>query len=227
MVGGPGCAVSHALGARPRTAGRRFCAECGAPLPTPCLKCGFPNEPDEKFCGGCGIQLAAAGPAAPRKIRQAEAERRQLTVLFGELVGSTELPGASIWRTWVRQTRLIRRLALPRSGAGKANRQVRGRWRTGLLRFPRAHEDDADRAVRAGLELTSAVRRLQAAGAPVAARVGIATGLVMVGLSLCGENATREASRNDLAYIYSSLAAGCDTPDLREAGALIDPGSIP
>ena len=39
-------------------AGRRFCAECGAPLPLACPACGFTNEPGEKFCGGCGTPLA-------------------------------------------------------------------------------------------------------------------------------------------------------------------------
>jgi hypothetical protein len=92
-------------------AGRRFCAECGAPLPLACLACGFTNEPGEKFCGGCGTPLS--GPAsqptqtmphpipsavqrhqeAPSPVARAtpEAERRQLTVLFCDLVGSTAL----------------------------------------------------------------------------------------------------------------------------------------
>jgi double zinc ribbon protein/adenylate/guanylate cyclase family protein len=77
------------------TATRRFCAECGAPLPTPCPACGFENEPTAKFCGGCGKPLGettvpapAAGPVpAPRD----SAERRQLTVMFCDLVGSTTL----------------------------------------------------------------------------------------------------------------------------------------
>src|SRR3989442_10121745 len=43
-------------------AGRRFCAECGAPLALPCSACGFSNEPEEKFCGGCGTPLTAAPP---------------------------------------------------------------------------------------------------------------------------------------------------------------------
>jgi class 3 adenylate cyclase len=57
--------------------------------------------------------------------------------------------------------------------------------------WPRAHEDDAERAVRAGLELTAAVARLQEGGRPLAARIGIATGVVMVG-ELVGEGAAQE-----------------------------------
>src|SRR4029450_13826916 len=92
-------------------AGRRFCAECGAPLPLACPACGFTNEPGEKFCGGCGTPLAglAAQPAqtmpppvppavqrhqeAPPPVARTtpEAERRQLTVLFCDLVPCTAL----------------------------------------------------------------------------------------------------------------------------------------
>ena len=48
--------------------GRRFCAECGAPLAVPCPSCGFANEGDDKFCGGCGQSLRAA-PAAGTPVR--------------------------------------------------------------------------------------------------------------------------------------------------------------
>jgi class 3 adenylate cyclase/predicted ATPase len=174
--------------------GRRFCAECGAPLPTPCPKCGFANEPDEKFCGGCGIQLAAAGPVAPRKIRQAEAERRQLSVLFGDLVGSTELSRRLDPEDMgqVIQTYQASCAAAIRRWEGYVARFM-GDGVLAYFGFPRAHEDDAERAVRAGLELTHAVGRLQAAGAPLAARVGIATGLVMVGQRVGEELADEEA----------------------------------
>lgn len=52
-------------------AGRRFCAQCGAPLPSSCSSCGFANAPGENFCGGCGDALttSASGvalPASPR-----------------------------------------------------------------------------------------------------------------------------------------------------------------
>ena len=40
-------------------AGRRFCAECGAPFALACPACGFTNEPGEKFCGGCGTPLTS------------------------------------------------------------------------------------------------------------------------------------------------------------------------
>src|ERR1700758_4459147 len=74
---------------------RRFCAECGSPLPSQCPACGFENDPAAKFCGGCGKPIgAAAAPApetAPPAPRLDGAERRQLTVMFCDLVGSTAL----------------------------------------------------------------------------------------------------------------------------------------
>src|SRR5215469_14501608 len=74
---------------------RRFCARCGAALPVPCLACGFENEPTARFCGGCGKPVgatAALEPAtAPPPPRTDSAERRQLTVMFCDLVGSTPL----------------------------------------------------------------------------------------------------------------------------------------
>src|SRR5512139_1020184 len=77
---------------------RRFCGECGAALAALCAACGASNEPGETFCGGCGERLrpveAAPAVAAPAHEPQAAlpaGERRQLTVLFCDLVGSTPL----------------------------------------------------------------------------------------------------------------------------------------
>jgi hypothetical protein len=55
----PSCTAENA-------AARRFCAECGKPLPSPCPACGFENELTARFCGGCGLivgGLIDAGPA--------------------------------------------------------------------------------------------------------------------------------------------------------------------
>jgi len=76
--------------------GRRFCARCGSPLALTCPSCGFPNEPDEAFCGGCGQSLDPSRGDASRHATApprgaAEAERRQLTVMFCDLVGPTAL----------------------------------------------------------------------------------------------------------------------------------------
>jgi predicted ATPase/class 3 adenylate cyclase len=125
--------------------------------------------------------------------RVSEAERRQLTVLFCDLVGSTELSGrldpeemSQVIRAYHRGcTHVIRRW----------DGYVAKYMGDGVLAYygwPRAHEDDAERAVRAGLELTKAVAEQTASdGTQLAARIGIATGQVVVG-ELIGEGAAQE-----------------------------------
>src|SRR5262249_42645015 len=79
--------------------GRRFCAQCGGRLGPPCARCGARNARGERFCGRRGEPLggaAAAEPPAPGRGSPAgevppDAERRQLTVMFCDLVGSTAL----------------------------------------------------------------------------------------------------------------------------------------
>jgi len=88
-LGCPSCGFANRLD-------RRFCAECGAALASTCAACGAANEAGEKFCGGCGGRLPTVAPAtetltpAPDTAIPA-GERRQLTVLFCDLVGSTPL----------------------------------------------------------------------------------------------------------------------------------------
>ena len=187
--------------------GRRFCAECGAPLPLACPACGFANEPGEKFCGGCGTPLA--GPAAqPPQTAQhpaqsavqrqqeapppvargtPEAERRQLTVLFCDLVDSTGLA------TQLDPEELREVVRAYQETCAKVIARFEGHIAQylgdGLLvyfGYPLAHEDDAQRAVRAGLGMIEALGQLntrlgQERGVHLAARLGIHTGLVVVG----------------------------------------------
>ena len=74
----------------------RFCDECGSPLRAQCSSCGGENRPDAKFCSQCGIGLSepttkAGAAAGATAVRTSSAERRQLTVMFVDLVGSTAL----------------------------------------------------------------------------------------------------------------------------------------
>jgi class 3 adenylate cyclase/tetratricopeptide (TPR) repeat protein len=124
---------------------------------------------------------ALAAPAAPPAAARS-AERRQLTVMLVDLVGSTELSGRLDPEELAELLKVYQNTV-----TGEVTRlegHVAKLMGDGLLAYfgwPRAHEDEAERAVRAGLAIAQAVARLEGAGSPLACRVGIATGLVVVG----------------------------------------------
>jgi class 3 adenylate cyclase/predicted ATPase len=136
----------------------------------------------------------AAETAAPETTPEPpQAERRQLTVMFVDLVGSTALST----RLDPEDLREVIR-AYQDAVAGEVARleghvaKFMGDGVLAYFGFPRAHEDDAERAVRAGLDILGTVGRLSSSeGEPLAARIGIATGLVVVG-DLVGSGASRE-----------------------------------
>jgi len=172
---------------------RRFCAECGAALAASCAACGVANEPGEKFCGGCGARLPTVAPAtgAPTPMPQPEAavpagERRQLTVLFCDLVGSTPLSqqlDAEEWRDLIAQYQQAVAGAVARFGG-----HVARKLGDGLLIYfgwPTAREDDPERAIRAGLAIVDALGPLNATlaagdGPRLAVRIGLHTGPVLI-----------------------------------------------
>jgi class 3 adenylate cyclase len=175
--------------------GRKFCANCGAPLVVTCPKCGVANQPDERFCGECG---AALGDASTPKAEQAASvmasaggERRHLTVLFCDLVGSIEIAARldpEEWRETVAAYHRAAAEAVARYGGHVA--QYLGDGVMAFFGYPEAHDNDAERAARAGLELLDIISKLnQRSGtgfslsSPVklSARVGIDSGAVVVG----------------------------------------------
>ena len=132
-------------------------------------------------------------PSGESAVARSEAERRQLTVMFVDLVGSTALSA----RLDPEEMREVIR-AYQNAVAGEITRfegHVAKFMGDGVLAYfgwPRAHEDEAERAARAGLAITAAIGQLSSpAGEALAARVGIATGLVVVG-DLVGEGAAQE-----------------------------------
>jgi class 3 adenylate cyclase/predicted ATPase len=158
--------------------------------------CGFANEPGDEFCGGCGGRLAPAAVEAERVSppprpsaapdAAADGERRQLTVMFCDLVGSTALAGRldpEELREHVRAYQAAGAEVVERFGGHVA--QYLGDGLLVYFGYPLAHEDDAQRAVRAGLAITDAVgvlnTRVAAGRVDLAVRIGIHTGLVVVG----------------------------------------------
>ena len=138
-----------------------------------------------------GAVLASPQPAFIEPKAQDTAERRQVTVMFSDLVGSTALSARmdpedlreviSAYQKCVAET-------VQRFGGFVA--KYMGDGVLVYFGYPQAHEDDAERAVRAGLELIQAVGGLKS-GAPLQTRVGIATGLVVVG-DLIGSGEAQE-----------------------------------
>ena len=181
--------------------GRRFCAGCGASLALPCPACGFGNEPGENFCGGCGAALGeqpSADPSVPsqpekREAGTPEAERRQLTVMFCDLVGSTAL-SEGLDPEDLRE--VIHTYQECCAGVVERFAGFIARYMgDGLLvyfGYPQAHEDDAERAIRAGLGIVEAVGELRPRDdLTLQVRIGIATGLVVAGDHI-GEGASEE-----------------------------------
>ena len=180
--------------------GSKFCNQCGSALPPRCPSCGHSNAPNSKFCSECGAKLgsAAAPPIAlathalPTAV---SAERRQLTVMFVDLVASTAL-SAQLDPEEMREVLRAYQNAVTGEIARLEGHMAKlmGDGVLAYFGWPRAHEDEVERAVRAGLAVIEAVEQLRApSGEPLACRVGIATGLVVVG-DLVGEGAAREES---------------------------------
>src|SRR5262252_11056439 len=74
---------------------RKFCGDCGSPLPWECSACGSENPPDKPFCAHCGAaqmtESTGLRESAPAPSVVPPVERRHLTVMFADLVGSTAL----------------------------------------------------------------------------------------------------------------------------------------
>jgi class 3 adenylate cyclase/predicted ATPase len=133
-------------------------------------------------------ELAGAVPATPQPTTGTEpksndaAERRQLTVMFCDLVGSTALSARldpEDLRGIIGAYHRCCTEAIERNGGFVA--KYMGDGVLSYFGYPHAHEHDAERAVRAGLALVEAVPKLTTAGMPLQVRVGIATGLVVIG----------------------------------------------
>jgi len=152
---------------------------------------------------------APAVGTAPERGRL-DAERRQLTVMFCDLVSSTQL-ATKLDPEELRD--LMRAYQRPRGDViARYDGHVAQYLGDGLMVYfgwPRAHEDDAVRAIRAGLEITAAVSNLNAS-APMHTRVGIHTGLVVVGETGQGDASIPKAAVGNTPNIAARLQALAD-----------------
>src|SRR5215471_12855461 len=203
--------------------GDRFCADCGAPLGR-CPSCGEPVSQGHRFCPACGHALAGAGQGSPAAAvasspvappagpdREPAAERRLVSVLFADLVGFTPLSESRdpeevrelLARYFDTSRSLIERYGgLVEKFIGDAVMAVWG--------MPVANEDDAERAVRAALDLVGAVSALgQEIGTPgLKARAGVLTGEAAVNLGAAGQGMVTGDLVNTASRIQSEAEPG-------------------
>ncbi len=199
-------------------AGTKFCMQCGTRLAATCAACGSAISSDARFCGECGTPVVAAGaaavpgvagatasaPAAP--VRVPEAERRLVSVLFADLVGFTpfaeERDAEDVRDTLTRYFDLASEIIARYGGTvekfiGDAVMAVWG--------APTAREDDAERAVRAALDLVDAVRTL---GPTIQARAGILTGEAAVTIGAINQGMVAGDLVNTAARLQSVAPPG-------------------
>ena len=145
--------------------GAKFCPSCGAAMAVGCAACGAPLAPGARFCAQCGtpVDPTAVGAAAPgtpppnpstSDPAASTSERKLVSVLFADLVGftasrriATPRTSATCCRATSNGARRSSAATAARSRSSSATRS----WPSGAR--PIAHEDDAERAVRAALEL--------------------------------------------------------------------------
>jgi class 3 adenylate cyclase/tetratricopeptide (TPR) repeat protein len=220
-------------------AGKRFCHACGARAPLACEGCGATVSPDFRFCPDCGLAVGAARvhDAAPppaedalarharslpeglaHRIRAAQeaiaGERKQVTVLFCDLAGSTAIAERLDPEEY--HDLLDEYLALAFHEIYRFDgivNQLAGDGMMALFGAPIAHEDAPQRAIRAALAIHAALKRLSRPGIELTARIGIHTGPVVVG-----------TVGNDFKMDYTAIG---DTTNLASRlQTLADPGSI-
>ncbi len=178
--------------------GAKYCGDCGVRLPSTCSACGTANPPGHRFCLECGHRLASAGQEresdetrisgeqARTGVVQADVgERRHLTVMFCDLVGSTSLAerlDPEDLRQVVRKYQDVSTAIVTRFDGYVS--QYLGDGILAYFGYPHAHEDDVQRSVRAALEIVAGVSELTAetggGSVRLSVRIGIHSGFVVV-----------------------------------------------
>ena len=193
-------------------AGAKFCMECATPLSATCPNCGFANLPGAKFCSECATPLTGARPSDPAaaattaRRTDAGAERRLVTVLFADLVGFTpfaeERDAEDVRETLNRYFALASEV-IERYG-GTVEKFI-GDAVMAVWGAPVAQEDDAERAVRAALDLVDGVPSL---GPQIQARAGVLTGEAAVTLGATNQGMVAGDLVNTASRLQSVAAPG-------------------
>jgi class 3 adenylate cyclase/tetratricopeptide (TPR) repeat protein len=168
--------------------GSRFCPACGAAVEAACANCGAALAPEARFCASCGTPVGAAGATTGAEAPDTGRERKVATMVFADLVGFTSLNESSdpeLVQALV--TRAFDRLSAEVDRYEGTVEKFAGDAMLAVFGVPSVHEDDAERAVRAALEMQAAMgelaTELRAEGRPeLALRIGVETGEVLVDL---------------------------------------------
>ncbi|MEV6811519.1 adenylate/guanylate cyclase domain-containing protein [Micromonospora sp. NPDC051296] len=182
-----------------------------------CPVCGTVAVPGARFCHNCGAALPAAAtlPAA---------ERRVVTVLFGDLSDFTSWSeDLDPERVGAVTDRVLAALAGAVKTFGGHVDKLTGDGIMAVFGAPVAHEDDAERAVRAALSMQRAVRRVlddeRGGGAPLGLRVGLNTGDVIAGIQAAIEYTVIGDTVNTAARLADAAAVGAVYAGARTAAA--------
>ena len=144
-----------------------------------CPSCSYPNPDGQRFCGDCGVSLETP-------LRPVVEERKVITALFCDLVGFTAATESADPEDVDRMLSNYAAMARSRIEAyGGVVEKFIGDAVVGIFGIPAAHEDDPERAVRAGLRIAEDAEELEAVGgAPLRLRVGINSGETLVRLGI-------------------------------------------
>ena len=183
----PGCQFEN-------PAGMKFCGNCGNKLNIVCRECHFENPPGFKFCGNCGNSLASkvvgtssVTPPTKQHVQEREkGERRHLTVMFCDVVGSTELShmlDPEDLKTIIKEYQSVCARVIGRFDGHVA--QYLGDGIMAYFGYPTAHENDAHRAVSSALGILEAIGKFnqqiqEQFNLSIQVRVGIHTGHVVI-----------------------------------------------
>ena len=210
------CGTANSIGAK-------FCVECGNRLALVCPACGTHNLPTAKFCQECATALgggpataaagAAGGATEPRAATAARqhpdapvAERRLVSVLFTDLVSWTTIAaGRDAEEARDLLTRYFDRARDVIERYGGTVEKFIGDAVMAVWGAPVAREDDAERAVRAGLDLVDAVRTL---GPGIEARAGVLTGEAAVTIGATNQGMVAGDLVNTASRLQSVAPAG-------------------
>ncbi len=220
----------------------KYCSNCGASLSLTCTNCGHKNQPGSKFCNNCGNKIDGGQDLSPKsaelpllerlipvelaaKVAAAssgnalDGERRVATILFCDILGSTNASGQMDPEEWAEiMNGAFEHMIQPVYKYEGIVARLMGDAILAFFGAPIAHEDDPQRAVLAGLEITEGINTysddlFNEKGLRLNSRVGINTGLVVVG-----------AIGSDLRMEYTAMGDAINLAARMEQTA--QPGSV-